>query len=38
MLRDMKDREDYMMFLTEQQADTDAHRQEGQRILYYDGF
>ncbi len=29
MLTDMKDREDYMMLLTEQEAETDAYRQEG---------
>ncbi len=29
MLTDRKEREDYMMLLREQEADTDAHRQEG---------
>jgi hypothetical protein len=33
MLTDRKEREDYMMLFREQEADTDAHRYEGQRIL-----
>ncbi len=34
MLTDRKDREDYMMLLTEHEADTDAEKQERQRILH----
>ncbi len=34
MITDMKDREDYMMLLTEQEAETDAHRQEGAGRLH----
>ncbi len=34
MLTDRKVREDYMMLLTELEADMDAHRQEGQRRLH----
>jgi hypothetical protein len=33
-LTDMKDREDYMMLLTEQEAETDAHRYKGKGRLY----
>jgi hypothetical protein len=34
MLTDRKVREDYMMLLTEQEAETDAHKWEGQRRLH----
>jgi hypothetical protein len=34
MLTDMKDREDYLMLLTEQEAETDTHRYERQRRLH----
>jgi hypothetical protein len=34
MLTDMKDREDYMMVLTEQEAEADANRFEIQIVLH----
>ncbi len=34
MLTDRKERDDYMMLFREQEADTDAHRQEGKGRLY----